>query len=234
MAKTAEQLTKAIDAKLQLLELTQDQTTSAIEKKNITSVERLRNTLKKKVEEVHDFKTTVQEMMFEAGKKEEEILKWSVNIEQGVGEFEKTIDHLSAAIKEFQSSETQAAEKEEEERAAQLREKKYEEEMRFEKAKLEQKLKYEKKIDEKKDQNINAKLPKLVITHFKGTPADWLRFWGQFSAEIDATYFQNHEVYLPQGTFGATSSILNRWPPVYHRRLRTSEEYTKNKIWKRK
>ena len=69
MAKTAEQLTKAIDAKLQLLKLTQDQTTSAIEKKNITSVERLRNTLKKKVEEVHDFKTTVQEMMFETGKK---------------------------------------------------------------------------------------------------------------------------------------------------------------------
>ena len=56
MAKAAEQLTKAIDAKLQLLKLTQDQTTSAIEKKNITSVERLRNTLKKKVEEVHDFK----------------------------------------------------------------------------------------------------------------------------------------------------------------------------------
>jgi len=186
MAKTVEQLTKAIDAKLQLLKLTQDQTTSAIEEKNITSVERLWNTLKKKVEEVHDFKTTVQEMMFEAGSKEEEILKWSANIEEGVGEFEKTIDHLSAAIKEFQSSETQAAKKEEEERAAQLREKKYEEEMRFEKAKLEQKLKYEKKIDEKKDQNINAKLPKLVITHFKGTPADWLRFSGQFSAEIDA------------------------------------------------
>ena len=51
---------------------------------------------------------------------------------------------------------------------------------------MEQKLKYEKKIDEKKNQNINAKLPKLVITHFKGTPADRLRFWGQFSAEIDA------------------------------------------------
>lgn len=58
--------------------------------------------------------------------------------------------------------------------------------MRFEKAKLEQKLKYEKKIDKKRDQNINAKLPKLVITHFKDTPADWLQFWGQFSVEIGA------------------------------------------------
>ena len=49
--------------------------------------------------------------------------------------------------------------------------------MRFEKAKLEQKLKYEKKIEEKKEKNINAKLPKHVIAKFKGTPADWLRFW---------------------------------------------------------
>ena len=30
-----------------------------------------------------------------------------------------------------------------------------------------------------------AKLPKLVITKFNGTPQDWLRFWNQFEAEID-------------------------------------------------
>ena len=42
-----------------------------------------------------------------------------------------------------------------------------------------------KKIEEEKEQNINAKLPKLVITQFKGTPANWMRFWGQFTAEID-------------------------------------------------
>ena len=58
--------------------------------------------------------------------------------------------------------------------------------MNLEKAKLEQKRKYEKKIDRKKDQNINAKLPKLVITKFKGTPTDWLWFWDQFTAEIDS------------------------------------------------
>ena len=58
--------------------------------------------------------------------------------------------------------------------------------MKLEKAKLEQKRKYEKKIDRKKDQNINAKLPKLVVTKFKGTPTDWLWFWDQFAAEIDS------------------------------------------------
>ena len=56
------------------------------------------------------------------------------------------------------------------------KEKKFDNETKLKKAKLEQKL--EKKIDEKRDQNINAKLPKLVITKFKGTPTDWLASTG--------------------------------------------------------
>ena len=30
-----------------------------------------------------------------------------------------------------------------------------------------------------------AKLPKLVISKFRGELTDWLRFWSQFEAEID-------------------------------------------------
>ena len=89
-------------------------------------------------------------------------------------------------IKECKQSKSKPKRKKEQ-HDAHLREKRYEEEMRFEKAKLEQKRKFEKKAEEKKEQDINAKLPKLVITKFKGTPADWLRFWGQFAAEVDAT-----------------------------------------------
>ena len=33
--------------------------------------------------------------------------------------------------------------------------------------------------------NIQAKLPKLVITKFNGTFTDWNRFWGQFTESID-------------------------------------------------
>ena len=35
--------------------------------------------------------------------------------------------------------------------------------------------------------DIQAKLPKLVITKFDGTFMDWPRFWGQFSETIDKT-----------------------------------------------
>ena len=31
-----------------------------------------------------------------------------------------------------------------------------------------------------------TKMPKLVISKFDGTPQDWIRFWGQFSSQIDS------------------------------------------------
>ena len=68
----------------------------------------------------------------------------------------------------------------------------------FERAQLEQKLEFEKKMDEARKNNMgqvaaspapmkSAKLPKLVITKFSGELTDWPRFWNQFEAEIDRT-----------------------------------------------
>ena len=34
---------------------------------------------------------------------------------------------------------------------------------------------------------IRAKLPKLIISKFNGKYTDWVRFWGQFSENIDET-----------------------------------------------
>ena len=102
MTKTNEQLTKAIDAKLEIRKITVGQSVTAIEK-NITSADRLCNTLKKKVVEVHDLKITVQENRFEAEEDKEGILEWSAQIEERVGEFERAINDIELAIKEFRS-----------------------------------------------------------------------------------------------------------------------------------
>ena len=64
MSKTTEQLTKAIEAKLEFLKITREQLVTAIENKNITPAERLRNTLKRKV----DLKIAFQENLFEVEK----------------------------------------------------------------------------------------------------------------------------------------------------------------------
>ena len=37
------------------------------------------------------------------------------------------------------------------------------------------------------EQNVRAKLPKLVISKFNGDLQGWQRFWGQFTETIDKT-----------------------------------------------
>ena len=76
-----EELNKSIEAKLQLLKFTNAQTSDTVEKQNHASVERLRNTLAKKVGEVHDLKVRIQELRFEAENDEKEILTWSADLE---------------------------------------------------------------------------------------------------------------------------------------------------------
>ena len=55
---------------------------------------------------------------------------------------------------------------------------------------LEMRLHMKKKKEEdkaiKQDSNVlKVKLPKLVITTFKGTQVNWFRFWNHFKCEID-------------------------------------------------
>ena len=130
-----EELNKSIKARQQLLEFTNAQTSDAVEKQNHASVERLR-----KVEEVH------KELRLEAGHDEKEILTWNADLEARLHVFENAIDSLDVAIKEFKSAAHGAAKEEEEEEAALIREKRLEKEMRYEKAKFEQKLNLETKI----------------------------------------------------------------------------------------
>ena len=135
---------------------------------------------------------TVQELRFGAGHQEDEILLWNSKLEGDVGVFKMAVNDLDARIKELKSASLQAAKKVAEDQAAEIREREYQEEMQFEKAKLEPKLKYEMQIEENrknlndKEQSIHAKLPKLVITKFNGTHTDGPRFWNQFKAEIDS------------------------------------------------
>ena len=66
--------------------------------------------------------------------------------------------------------------------------KRREDELQFEKLKLEQKSKLQ-SLDQptaKSPSKGNVKMPKLVITKYDGTYEKWLSFWNKFEAEIDA------------------------------------------------
>lgn len=102
--------------------------------------------------------------MFQAKQEDDEIIQQGKELEHA-SMIEKTIDQLGVVIKECKQVETQAEENEKEQHDAQLRQKRYEMEMQFKKAKLEQKLTFENKTEEKKQQDINTKLPKEDKEH---------------------------------------------------------------------
>ena len=80
-------------------------------------------------------------------------------MEGDIGVFKMAVNDLDARIKELKSASLQATKKREEDQAAEIREQKYQEEMQFEKAKLEQKLKYKMQIEEnRKNLIISARM----------------------------------------------------------------------------
>ena len=48
-----------------------------------------------------------------------------------------------------------------------------------------QKLKEVQQTESNPQVSTVAKMPKLIISKFTGTPQDWVRFWGQFESQID-------------------------------------------------
>ena len=123
------------NAKLEILKITKEQSVTRLIRR--TSRPRTDwNTLKKYVDEVHGLKITVQENRFEAEEDEEGILERSAQIEEREGEFEKA----ELTIKEFRGAEMvemESAAKEGEERAEKKRKKKFDDEVKVGKAKLE-------------------------------------------------------------------------------------------------
>ena len=82
--KTTDQLTKVVNATLQTLKLTQGQAITTIKDIAYLSTERIQNNLTKKVEEVHDLRTEIQELLFDVKNKQQEIIQQGKEIEEHV------------------------------------------------------------------------------------------------------------------------------------------------------
>ena len=168
-AVTVENQEKAIQNKLKVLQLTNENTHKIAGSNLLKPIQRHRKLMESKVEECHEVKTIVQELKIGRGDEEDDIKVWSSGIEAELGKYEKVVgelEELEQTLREREPRETQEKE---------------------EKARLEIKKKFEAKTVEKESDagKPKVKLPKLVITKFQGTHIDWQRFWGQIEAEID-------------------------------------------------
>jgi hypothetical protein len=185
---------KSIETKIKLLTLTDEESKGIIDKEQVSSLERQQKVIKTKLDEVYNLKVEIKELKLESNEDEEEIRDWSAGIDSRVVVFEENIAKLESVIKELNREALKQTKHDEEEFIQFMKHKQFEKEMQFEEEKFQRRMAYEKKIEEarqaqgstKEKSNLNTKLPKLVISKFNGELTDWLRFWNQFQAEIEA------------------------------------------------
>ncbi len=177
---------KKIETKTKLLEFISDETKEILETRDSTAIRRQLNIYGTRIEEILELKTIIQEAKIDEDNDPEEIRAWSSSIDKNVKEFNPIMAEMKAALKEIKEQE----QSEEEKQFLFTKQKQLEVENKMEREKLEQKLKFERKLEEMKtavsnEQSSKVKLPKLIITKFQGTNLDWFRFWNQYEAEID-------------------------------------------------
>ena len=185
---TMEALTSELDVQLKLLKFTQGKTKAIVEKANREGKERHRDALRAIVKRVESVKTKIEQAKLESGVQVDELTEWSAAVEAQQETAEEEITHLSDRLVQMNYKTRMQAKESEEELAERDRQKQLE----FERTQLEMRLTYQKKIGETKQAKTTeptstqaAKLPKLVITKFRGDLTDWPRFWSQFETEID-------------------------------------------------
>ena len=189
---TMEALTSELDVQLKLLTFTQGKTKGIVEKANSEGIERHREALRATVKKVESVKTQIEQAKVESGVEVSELAEWSAGVEAQQATADEEIKYLSETLVQIDYKTRLQAKKCEEELVERDRDK----QLQFERAQLELKLEFEKKIEEARKSQVgqvvaspapvkSAKLPKLVITKFSGELTDWPRFWNQFEAEID-------------------------------------------------
>ena len=131
--------------------------------------------LKELVTEADNARRVVEALKIEAKVSNGEVSEWNDAISAKIEEADSHIETLE----EWLANRKMEAENQERE-----------EKMQFEIKLHETKLKLQEDLQAKAGNQTSvgeAKLPKLVITKFNGTYADWPRFWGQYSETIDKT-----------------------------------------------
>lgn len=155
-----ENLVKQLATTIKTLQYTDKRTAQVIATGREREISRQIRTMESLSEKFHDTKSSVLHAKIEA--EEDNIDEWKRLQEP----YERAIDDLQSKLKEMRN----LSEMEDEQRKETV------------KAEIRGKLG---DASGKRDTAKVAKLPKLAITKFTGTHLDWLRFWGQFEAEID-------------------------------------------------
>ena len=141
-----EQLQAEIEGKRKLLLFTLGNTESVLESGRVLAIKRHREALSAIANQIDTLKLQVVEEKFKASDSEEDIALWSEEIEQQVAQVDNQVTNINEHLASLKLEEDSKAQESENE----LKAKEREDQLRFEKAQLELKLEYERKIEETK------------------------------------------------------------------------------------
>ena len=174
----------ALEIKTKQLQITAKRTTNILDKGDEESIERHLATLRTIISDVEKLRLDVEVEKLAA---EEDTREWENDINGKIALADESVRATKAWLNDNQKRRN-ALEREEK--------------IRFEVELHEVKLKRQAELDNINKQmsnqmptkqdggnmlGIRAKLPKLIISKFNGEYTDWVRFWGQFSENIDQT-----------------------------------------------
>ena len=192
----SEEALKKLADKFKLLEIKDKQTLQILSDNRERELKRHMQAIFNRLEELYTLRSSVEDCKIEENEDPLKVEEWGAEFEEKAKHYEQVVEELTNAIETLEQH-RERTRIENERREEELRlQKRFEEEQRIEEMKLRLREQYEKKHGEEKnpthkEHDVKVKLPKLTITKFNGTPIDWMRFWNQFSAEIDKTKISN-------------------------------------------
>ena len=168
-----------LKTKLTQLRMAIGRTDQILKSEREEAIQRQIKTLKAIIGEVDKNRVEHEAEMIDNGNSEDEINVWNEDIDEKIADGDSAVKRLESWLEHKQR---------ESESERQKRELDYERKLHETKMKMQSDLLHKANAQGTQPQlsaTFQAKLPKLVITPFKGTYEDWPRFWGQFKENVD-------------------------------------------------
>ena len=192
-----QRLEKEIDKEMQKLKYFLDETYDLIQLKDYTEMEIANRRAEKIVGRLSDLISQAEEMKIDHGMSARSVRQWKKDVKARYSAFTADKERLAKFLNNRQEEIDEEMERkrleakreqqrEEEHHLSELRLRQEEHERRMWQEKFEAELEAtHRRLELEKDTRSNtAKLPKLKITPFKGTPTDWVRFENMFVTQV--------------------------------------------------
>ena len=131
-------------------------------------------------------------LKFTGGETEEQVNDWVQDYDKTLREADEKALSMRLLVAKIEQEKQAASKTELDKHEMALTQEKHEKRMDQERELLEQQAKFHKALEVSRQEQaarkpVVAKLPKLSITPFDGSFANWLPFWNKFESEIDTT-----------------------------------------------